>query len=120
MSELVGHVEFPPEWKTADWLQTDVIAHAKFPCGHVVLSGGVLADGTNWMALTFPGGARLMRVGTATRWGIEERLVGEDPAPAIAGQINKLWRIAIEANIKGQRETEAELGRPMPGRRGPA
>jgi hypothetical protein len=94
-------VELPEAWQTAPFRPgfARVVGEIKLPRKRTAL--GVMAllkDGTNVVALTWPGGLRVARCSPATGWAIEERFTGRPPGPGEGGLI-KLWQICVEALV---------------------
>lgn len=108
-SEPTWTVDLPQEWRTAPPAMIDLIATGKLAGGDALLVSMLLADGTNIMAVTWPGGQRLVRMGLPINWAVQEHYDGELPADEGAAVVERLWCVAVRALVQGKADTIADL-----------
>ena len=102
-------IALPPEWETAPFASIDPVAHGQLEDGQALLASVLLADGTNIMAVTWPGGQRVARMGMPTDWAVQEHYTGELPPGAGAAVVERMWRAAVAAMVQGKADTIAEM-----------
>jgi hypothetical protein len=108
MSELMGEIAFPPEWKHGkSWGPSYPQIILTGDEGSIIAAGGVLQDGTNLLGLCWPGGQRVYRMSPDTGWALEERFDEAEPAPE---RVAEVWRILIEATVESAREVARLMG----------
>jgi hypothetical protein len=83
----VRTVDFPHEWGTAQ--PRDALGGEISDGLH--LGALLLEDGSNLLALIYPGGARFARTAGVIDWGIEERYIGDPPAADLVRAVNREW-----------------------------
>ena len=101
----IVEVTFPAEWDTAPPLLFDLLLEAKVTATgeHIVIAGGVLEDGTNLLALAYPGGQRTVRMSPVTGGAIEERLEGRELSLDSDEPIRQVWRTCLDQMIDAKR-----------------
>lgn len=106
-------VKLPPEWELTEPQDFALMGVEDTDDGPAVFAGWLLEDGTNLMAVSWPGGQKLCRTSPDTGWALEERFAGEQPTdPEDIRQ--KWWRDGMDAMAHAGREARrimAELER---------
>lgn len=103
-------VELPAEWNTAPYRPGFVrlVAEITLPRKRTALGVvALLRDGTNVVALTWPGGQRLARVSPDTGWALEERFTGRPPGPG-EGKLFECWADCVAALVYAGQRTRAD------------
>lgn len=115
MTGVAWKMDLPPEWLTGRWLVLDAIAESDLLHGQALLVSGILSDSTNVMAVLWPAGQRLLRMGPPTDWALQEHYCGRPPSAVAGGDtIEMMWRVAVDSIIEAKAQTVAECG-PPPG-----
>lgn len=109
MAEPIAVLNFPPAWCRPGWALTELLVTRDVPGGKAFIVGGVLKDGTNLLAMAYPGGQRAMRCSPDTDWATEEhftgRLVQDDET-----ELREAWRITVEVWAQATRDMKALMG----------
>lgn len=107
----VHEVEFPKEWSTSEPVLVSPLATEKVGRrGEALLVVVLFGDGTNIVALTWPGGQALARTSFETGWSIEERFDGEKSPGEAGGVVERMWRMAVDALVGAVRDAEDYFG----------
>jgi hypothetical protein len=111
MGEAEWTVALPESWQTAPFRPGFVrlVAEITLPRKRTALAVvALLKDGTNVIALTWPGGQRLARSSPDTDWAIEERFTGRPPG-AGEGVLFALWKDCVDSLVHAGQRTREDM-----------
>lgn len=103
-------MEIPPEWKTAEWDQARIRPMLEVPAAGGMACQAMLKDGTNLVALMWPTGQRLLRMGPATGWAMQEHFEGTIPKPD-RKVLSDVWAKLVQAYVAAAADADEDLRR---------
>ncbi len=103
-------MEIPPEWKTAGWSVEHCRPMLEVPAAKAMAAQAMLRDGTNILALMWPTGQRLLRIGPATGHAMQEHFTGTIPAEH-RKVISDVWAKLVACYVEAAAMADDDLRR---------